>query len=352
LTDAAATPAEALAATPAATPSAAGSPPAGTVLTPANPAVIPNTRPGLATGGVPTNPPAPGTVAGSLGLLADLAGTWVGTGFNLISLPDFDSSFPSTGPAAFRLKLNTTLEVLEFTPIGGAVPNRGAEQNPAATPPTGQDDISIFGLRYLQRVADSVTNEAMHIEPGLWLNVPATQFPAVPATVVRQGTIPHGNSILAIGQPFSVAQGPIIDPVSPIPTENNVPKVAPYTDPFFNPAALPPGIRPQDVLNPNQVLLDAIAGQTIVNTVVLDISTGAPAAGPAAQIGGIVNMPFDIVNANPVRLDAIFWIETVSQTLPGGVTDTFLQLQYTQTVTLSFLGIEWPHISVATLTKQ
>jgi hypothetical protein len=51
-----------------------------------------------------------------LGPLADLAGTWVGGGFNLISLPDFDSRPPSTGPRAFRLKLNATIETLQFIP--------------------------------------------------------------------------------------------------------------------------------------------------------------------------------------------------------------------------------------------
>ena len=65
-------------------------------------------------------------------------------------------------------------------------------------------------------------------------------------------------------------------------------------------------------------------------------------------MGGIVNLPFDIRNANATKLDAIFWIETVQQT-DGS---TFLQLQYTQTVILNFLNIDWPHISVATLTKQ
>jgi hypothetical protein len=53
-------------------------------------------------------------------------------------------------------------------------------------------------------------------------------------------------------------------------------------------------------------------------------------------------------NANATRLDTIFWIETVQQT-DGS---TFLQLQYTQTVILNFLGIDWPHISVSTLIKQ
>jgi hypothetical protein len=29
----------------------------------------------------------------------------------------------------------------------------------------------------------------------------------------------------------------------------------------------------------------------------------------------------------------------------------YLQLQYTQTVLLNFLGLSWPHVSVATLLK-
>ncbi len=64
--------------------------------------------------------------------------------------------------------------------------------------------------------------------------------------------------------------------------------------------------------------------------------------------GGNVNIPFVVANAYASQLDAIFWIETVKQ--PDGT--TFLQLQYTQTVILNFLGINWPHMSVATLVKQ
>lgn len=67
-----------------------------------------------------------------------------------------------------------------------------------------------------------------------------------------------------------------------------------------------------------------------------------------SAVGGILNIPFVTQNANAAKLDAIFWIETVQQ--PDG--STFLQLQYTQTVILNFLGINWPHISVATLVKQ
>jgi hypothetical protein len=280
-------------------------------------------------------------VADSLGPLTDLAGTWIGTGFNLISLPDFDPKPPSTGPKPFRVKLNSTVEILEFTPIGAEVPNRGSDN---------QLDIDIFGLRYLQRIADKVTNQPLHIEPGFWLNVPPTTVPAAPATVVRQGTIPHGNSLLALGTSLTVPTGPQIDPVDSTPTKNpnTPPPLGPgYLAPFVNPP-LPPGFKLPFVKNLNLALQEAIEGQKIIETVVLIISTGARAGAPQDQVGGILNIPFDIKNANATKLDAVFWIETVEQS-DGS---TFMQLQYTQTVILNFLEIDWPHISVATLIKQ
>lgn len=83
---------------------------------PGIPDILINLRPGLSLTGI----------AGSLGPLADLTGTWIGSGFTLISLPDFDPKLPSTGPKPFRLKLNSTVEILEFDPIGAEVPNRGS----------------------------------------------------------------------------------------------------------------------------------------------------------------------------------------------------------------------------------
>jgi hypothetical protein len=264
-----------------------------------------------------------------LGPLAQLPGTWVGSGFNLISLPDKHDNKP------FRLKLNATKETLDFNRIGAPIPNRGS----------AQDDIEFLGLHYLQQVSDAVTNEALHIEPGIWLNVPATTEPAGPASVVRLATIPHGDSLVAQGPDFTVAGGPQIDVISSTPTNANTGQ--PIADPNylapFSATPLPPRLpplAPGSIANPNLVLTDAIQGQNIVSTVVLTIST--------APNGGIVNIPFVVTNANAIRLDAIFWIETVER--PNGI--QFLQLQYTQTVILNFLDINWPHISVATLLKQ
>jgi hypothetical protein len=255
----------------------------------------------------------------------------------LISLPDFDNP-PPAGPQPFRLKLNATVENLEFRQIGGNVPNRGS---------TGQTDVNIFGLTYLQRVSDLTSNGALHIEPGLWLHVPASTVPPLPETVVRQGSIPHGTSMLAQGGVIPTVQGgPIIQAADPTPFTDAGPITsATYLAPFTS-AVVPPGAQASYVKNPNQALLDAIASQNIVRTEVLDISTVTTAGSP--QGGGVLNIPFVTTNANVTQFKAIFWIETVLQ--QDGT--SFMQLQYTQTLILNFLGINWPHISVATLVKQ
>jgi hypothetical protein len=54
-------------------------------------------------------------VQGNLGLLGDLPGTFIGTGFNLIARPDKQNNNP------FFLELNATQEILEFANIGGDI---------------------------------------------------------------------------------------------------------------------------------------------------------------------------------------------------------------------------------------
>jgi hypothetical protein len=73
----------------------------------------------------------------------------MGRDLSLLNEPDFDNP---QGPQPFRLKLNGTWEFLEFTHIGGNMPNRGSQ---------GQDDINLFGFTYLQRVSDAMTNGAL-----------------------------------------------------------------------------------------------------------------------------------------------------------------------------------------------
>ena len=254
---------------------------------------------------------------------------------------------------AFRLKLNSTHEILSFTSIGAPIPNRGS----------AQDDIAFLGLHYFQQVSDAVTNEGLHVELGLWLNLPSTTAPQQPATVARLGSVPHGNSLLAQGRSLVTDGGPQINPVDPTPftldamtgARQNTTNPT-YLAPFVF-TILPPRIPLGATTNPNLVLSEAIRGQNIVRTVVLPVNAtpvgginDTPASPPSKlnDVGGIVNIPFIVANANVSSFSAIFWIETV-QNLDG---TQFLQLQYTQTVILDFLGLKWPHVSVATLVKQ
>jgi hypothetical protein len=285
-----------------------------------------------------------------LGPLTEFPGTWAGTGFNLIARPDFQDSQP------FFLEINGTLENLAFTLIGGQIPNRGSEQN----------DIFLHGVTYLQQVADCVTHGALHIEPGLWIHIPPTTDPPVPETVVRQGTIPHGDSLLAQSTLITtVATGPTINPVFSVPfTDAVIPGLneaatnpitnpdylAQYTNRTLTQCCLLPSLDLNTVVkDPTEILRAAIQGQSITNTVVIVTSTAA-----AQGSTGILNIPFVVTNANAVQMDAIFWIETVQPT--DG--EPFLQLQYVQRVILDFPPkpgagvIHWPHISVATLVKQ
>jgi hypothetical protein len=282
-----------------------------------------------------------------LGLLHNLPGHWTGKGFNMIARPARQGN-----PAnpTFFLELNGTQETLEFTTIGGDIPNRG-EVEPTAL---------LHGVHYLQTVSDCEDNSFIHKEPGLWIHVPKTAE-NTSDTYVRHATIPHGNSLAAQSTFFTtVAGGPHIEPVDsfpfpltdPIPPLNDVkhktiadPKyVGPYLNDPLPPECMPKGLNAaQTIKDPTEVLRAQIRGQTIVETVVIAIST-AP-----LEFGGIVNIPFLVKNANATQMDAIFWIEKVKN--PTYPDREFMQLQYVQRVILDFDNIHWPHVSVATLAK-
>jgi len=281
-----------------------------------------------------------------LGPLQGLLGAWKGTGFNMIWRP-FHSSDPTVKQRHF-LELDLTLETLEVEEVKGAIPNRGLLQ----------PDINMFGVHYLQQIQDLNVGAALHFEPGIWLNIPATTNPEEPPTVARLGSIPHGTSILAQGTAFTVQGPPRIDPVSITPfVIGNPDELVPFPEsdlsfptPFRSSGKQIDGITQEMVDNPNSVLTAAIAGQTIKETTVLVITSdpnGAIAGGGTANTAFLQGAPPNPrPNANAALVTAIFWIETVQG--ENGEPD-FQQLQYTQTVLLDFGGLSWPHVSVATM---
>ena len=139
------------------------------------------------------------TVRQELGPLGELSGTWTGEGFNLIARPDFHDR------ANLYLQLNQTHETLTISPIGSAIPNRGS----------GQDDIELFGLSYLQQIHDRFTGGALHLEPGLWITQPETTYPPEDPPpngriITRMASIPHGNTVLAQGNASSFTGPPTL----------------------------------------------------------------------------------------------------------------------------------------------
>jgi len=342
-----------------------------------------------------------------LGPLASLVGTWTGGGFNAIWRPDNPQSQPVGGQIKRFLELNLTSETFEFDVIPGVVPNRGLNPQP---------DLSLYGLHYLQRVSDAdkspfeTAGQALHIEPGLFMNVPASLSDNAHdgsngPTIVRMGSIPHGVTVLM--------QGPTPS-TTPVPGPPKIPSIFPIAGlPTFSPpsaTALGLGIQPVDVPppdsnskehivpevditkdgtgsqstgpfpaefqgsinDPNSVLRDAIAGQDILGTITIQLST----TGVANSIGNIpfLGIPNPSVPQNPTKANAFvsqasatFWIEWVRMPgVPPVATNgsnpaimaiepffpqpTFLQLQYSQVVILIFNNVLWPHVTVATMT--
>ena len=275
-----------------------------------------------------------------LGPLANLPGTWGGGGFNMIWRPNH-----TPGQDRF-LELNLTDDSLRFDAISGAIPNRGLLQA----------DINMFGITYMQQIADHNLDAGLHIEPGIWAVVPPTTNPAEASTVVRMASIPHGSTILAQGTATGVAGPPTIPNINILPfVIGNPTAVFHFPEQnlatptaFRSSGAQILGITQGMVDNPNSVLQAAIAGQTILSTTTLQVATKptAPVTG-----GGTANTAFlaggaSGPNAVSASMTSTFWIEVVKGT------PNFLQLQYSQTVMLNFNGLSWPHVSVGTLKKN
>lgn len=282
--------------------------------------------------------PAQRASAENLGPLQDLPGFWEGTGFSLIARPDFSGDSPN----GFFLELNLLRENIEFTAIGSPVFNRGSRQ----------DDIAIYGVTYLHRVTDGSTGEALHIEPGMWLTIPATSSPRAEASIARLATIPHGNAVCTVGfteeiVPDGMPTVPSAN-TTPFPVGSQPPEPG-MKNPFaeydisagsrFRTAPVPAGITQAIIDDPNVLVRQALQGQTLAHITRLITSTD--------QVGGIGSIPFIVSNADTLTLESVFAIETVR----GPQGREYLQLQYSQTALLNFRGLSFPHVTVGTLVK-
>jgi hypothetical protein len=329
-----------------------------------------------------------------------------GNGFNTIFRPQNFALTPTDlgGPANEGnddnvLELNLTEETLTFSKSLGSIPNRGAKNL--------NEDIFLNGVPYLQKINDITDPNnpvGIHFEPGVWLAVPATDKPQEGPTFVRMASIPHGTTIDAQGVAFDTVNGPppifTVD-ITPFVIGSSPPNLITFpsqdvtkNDTFRLPQDLSSfvaaGTITADMLkDPNTVLRNRLAAQTITSTATLSVRTNPPPP-PELFGGGTANIAFlqgdaQGPNADALSMASVFWIETVSEeiTVPPcsagqtvyvdgssaaglpvakfevtppydiaadcPITVTYTQIQYSQTVILNFSGLSWPHASVANL---
>jgi hypothetical protein len=347
-------------------------------------------------------PKAAPTPAPSLGAIAAFTGTFHGVGFNTIFRPDLGSptKLPVTATDDNLLELNLTEETLSFSPSLGAVPNRGEVQ----------PDITLNGVPYLQVINDVTIagqSTGIHVEPGLWMAVPATTDPSEGPTFVRMASIPHGTTLLAQGKATTIAGKPTF-PVIDI-TPFSIGSAPGSGSPFPNQTAASPGtVRiPQDLTsyikagtitqamldNPVSLLSAHLANLDVTATTSITVSASVPAPLFGGGLRDIAFLDGDAQGNSPnafvASMEATFYIETVDYTIevpvftpgqppltispapeagpsrqpvpqflvtppaeitaPRTIKATATQIQYVQKVLLNFNTLSWPHVSVATL---
>lgn len=320
-----------------------------------------------------------------LGPLEKLVGVWTakGTGWNMIALP-FQNAPASPAGFKFRLLMNQYDEELRFTFVDDNVPNRGLTRAGAV----GFDQF-VVTLDYQQKIAQVAAEDRpasglagpvglpIHHEPGLWLyeknrrskddHIKEDVVTEVELDVARLASIPHGNSVLALGRSEVHKGMPEIPPLSGLPSgrfeDVKTPGYDFLTDPYLEPyrfyianpfkgtaAGVPgfPGFSPADM---NEILRFANKGVKVVRTTTLTVDTDRKSA-------GITNVPFSVREAEPVSMRSTFWIQELAEKDAAGKPK--LRLQYSQVVMLHFFSPRedvhpgravWPHISIATLEK-
>lgn len=295
-----------------------------------------------------------------LGPFKLLPGTWsnepglAGRGWNMIALP-FGRPPSATFKPPYRLLMNQYNENLIFDLVDKAVPNRGIA--PAADP-TPADQLLVT-LDYEQGIKQIVAEDfpatglggpadaAIHHEPGLFLHM-TDPLDEDSTDIARLATIPHGDSVLAMGT-VKVIDGP-----PEIPTLNALPlgvdrdvETNRYLQPYKHFRDSPfRGLF--DPLDPTALLTAANQGVDIIRTTELTFDS-------TLDTGRVSNIPFVTRQANASEMKSTFWIQEVRQ--EDG--STALRLQYLQIVQLDFFPrfdggpgkIKWPHVSINTMAK-
>jgi hypothetical protein len=319
-----------------------------------------------------------------LGPLYDFAGTWTNDpnqGWNLIAVPgplksDDEPVFFNSGHG-FILETIPYIETISFTPIS-MVLNRG--QYPLVRAAFSQKDKQeiqqIGAMLYDQTIISAGVDPSnpnyaaitkffedrgfakdtpIHAERGMLLNITnLSGYGNENFQLARMGTIPHGNTMLCLGNSKALS-APDIDPngnnASPTPVDPSRQMPVEYTintyaSPNHSLSGYPfyPDFIPT---TPNQTLINANKGVNFASTNHISLST-------LNGTGGLLSIPFvrggfDGTKINTTQMTVDYWISKIKDSEE-------IRLQYVQNIDLIFpsnldasLPIIWPHIGLNTL---
>ena len=297
-------------------------------------------------------PPAP---TSTLGPLQYLVGTWTNQNLGgsdkggqtspfsycLMPLPQGDS---------YILKNFSYYEEITFSAIHGTAPNRGGLGTQVAN--------TLFYEQRIYFAEGPAKDSLVHAENGSWLfltdrtqllgpygngdnpgvgdqTVPNSVAPTQPYALIKQMSVPHGNSILAAGNKTEGSGSPGIEP-PPLVLPEGVDTAAYKKTGVGNP-------NPDFTLNPNLPLANALKQQPVANYIQLDVDSKN---GNYA----VTNIGFEQQHADVTRYFATYWLEALTT---GGGYD---QLQYSQTMLMDIpingKVISFPHVTTNTLTRK
>ncbi len=307
-----------------------------------------------------------------LGALQLLTGVWqnadrfAGRGWNMIALPFSDGSEIGGDRRDYRVLANQYNETLVLKTADKGVPNRGVIRE------TDDNlDQTIVALDYEQLIKQFRSEDnpvsgkakegevaAIHHEPGLWLQI--LNHHKSGADIARLGTIPHGNSVLALGTAENIdGKNPVvIEDVNPFPFLTATGQV-PLDDPLENYLApYQKFVAPANEFFPNNLDLRNLHGLLQAATPT-NVKTGMKfSVSTEIETGGIVNTPFIVEQADAAVMRSTFWVmELEGESDNNG--DPIVVMQYMQEVMLDFFDmfdnsggrIRWPHISLNTMVR-
>ena len=337
-----------------------------------------------------------------LDLVTLLRGTWISRaeGWNLIALPASPSDLkvpPVPHSNNFRLLMNQYGETLKFNLPDTRVPNRGVTPDTNDKPDQLIDAITYEQIVVQKAVEDfpvsidgvrAANGAPIHHEPGFFLqllnHVTVGTSPDVgdgkepkELSIARMGTIPHGNSVLAMGfVTHDLTLDEKNDNAFPERITRADKKFKTYFEPYDHFIAHPfygckdraptsgfPGFYPDHF---HRILKHTRDKLEVSKTTVLNFDTkfqsknDLPGDKPSSDIP-ISNIPFVKREADVTEMHATFWIMELKNSDKCAPPEYVMQ--YSQTVYLEFFDsseldsdgkprrIRWPHVSINTLRK-